>query len=175
MNNGASGVVKRSHLKEDAALGPNPMANGRVHKSRPQQHKDQHGRKLHAAGKRADHERRRQHGKRHLEDDEKIRGNTARRRLDVNAPQKHVIRPHIGMLRGKQLQLRLHQRQRRAQLVGGVAGELPLGGKGVIQPLQHLIEGLTQLPELRKHIFIDPHMIGPVSIGSSISKSGSVC
>ena len=102
MNNGASGIVKRSHFKEDAALGPNPMANGRVHKSRPQQHKDQHGRKLHAAGKRADHERRRQHGKRHLEDDEKIRGNTARRRLDVNAPQKRVIQAaYESVTRGK--------------------------------------------------------------------------
>ena len=85
------------------------------------------------------------------------------------------LRPHIGMLRGKQLQLRLHQRQRRAQLVGGVAGELPLGGKGVIQPLQHLVERAAQLPELRKHIFIDPHMIGLGSIGLSTLKNGSVC
>ncbi len=49
------------------------------------------------------------------------------------------------MLRGKQLQLRLHQRQRRAQLVGSVAGELPLGGKGIVQPLQHLVERAAQL------------------------------
>ena len=62
------------------------------------------------------------------------------------------------MLRGKQLQLRLHQRQRRAQLVGGVAGELPLGGKGVVQPLQHLVERAAQLPELRNGVFIDPHI-----------------
>ena len=68
------------------------------------------------------------------------------------------LRPHIGMLCGKQLQLRLHQRQRRAQLVGGVAGELPLGGKGVVQPLQHLVEGVTELPEFRQHILIDPHI-----------------
>ena len=75
------------------------------------------------------------------------------------------LRPRIEMLCGKQLQLRLHQRQRCAQLVGGVAGELPLSGKGVIQPLQHLVERAAQLPELRKHIFIDPHMIGLGSIG----------
>ena len=62
------------------------------------------------------------------------------------------------MLCGKQLQLRLHQRQRRAQLMGGVAGELPLGGKGVIQPLQHLVEGAAELLKLRKHIFIDLHI-----------------
>ena len=62
------------------------------------------------------------------------------------------------MLRRKQLQLRLHQRQRRAQLVGGVAGELPLGGKGVVQPLQHLVERASQLPELRNGVFIDPHI-----------------
>ena len=62
------------------------------------------------------------------------------------------------MLCGKQLQLRLHQRQRRAQLVGSVAGELPLGGKGVVQPLQHLVERAAQLPELRNSIFIDPHI-----------------
>ena len=77
-------------------------------------------------------------------------------------PQKREelrrFRLHIKVLCGKQLQLRLHQRQRRAQLVGGIAGELPLGGKGVVQPLQHLIEGAAELPELRKHIFVDPHI-----------------
>ena len=62
------------------------------------------------------------------------------------------------MLRGKQLQPRLHQRQRRAQLVGGVAGELPLGGKGVVQPLQHLVEGAAEPPELRQRVLIDPHI-----------------
>ena len=42
--------------------------------------------------------------------------------------------------------------------MGGVAGELPLGGKGVVQPLQHLVERAAQLPELRNSIFIDPHI-----------------
>ena len=42
--------------------------------------------------------------------------------------------------------------------MGGVAGELPLGGKGVVQPLQHLVEGAAQLLELRKHIFVDLHI-----------------
>ena len=62
------------------------------------------------------------------------------------------------MLRGKQLQLRLHQRQRRAQLVGGIASELPLGGKGIVQPLQHLVERAAQLPEFRNNVFLDPHI-----------------
>jgi len=42
--------------------------------------------------------------------------------------------------------------------VGSVAGELPLGGKGGIQPLQHLVEGAAELLKLRKHIFIDLHI-----------------
>ena len=42
--------------------------------------------------------------------------------------------------------------------MGGIAGELPLGSKGIVQPLQHLIEGVTQLPELRQNILIDPHI-----------------
>ena len=62
------------------------------------------------------------------------------------------------MLCREQLQLRLHQRQGGTQLVGGIAGELPLGGKGVVQPLQHLIEGVTQLPKLRQNILVDPHI-----------------
>ena len=62
------------------------------------------------------------------------------------------------MLSGEKLQLRLHQRQGRAQLVGGVAGELPLGGKGVVQPLQHLVEGVAELPKLRQHILVDLHI-----------------
>ena len=68
------------------------------------------------------------------------------------------FRQHIGMLRGEQLQLCLHQCQRRAQFVGSVAGELPLGGKGVVQPLQHLIERVTQLPKLRQNILVNPHI-----------------
>ena len=80
------------------------------------------------------------------------------RLLPLKGKKLHRLWPHIGMLRGKQLQLRLHQRQRRAQLVGSVAGELPLGGKGGIQPLQHLVEGAAELPELRNSVFIDPHI-----------------
>ena len=80
------------------------------------------------------------------------------RLLPLKGKKLHRLWPHIGMLRGKQLQLRLHQRQRRAQLVGSVAGELPLGGKSVVQPLQHLVERAAQLPELRNSVLIDPHI-----------------
>ena len=62
------------------------------------------------------------------------------------------------MLGGKELQLRLHQRQWCAQLVGGVAGKLPLRGKGIVQPLQHLVEGAAELPELRQHVLVDLHI-----------------
>ena len=42
--------------------------------------------------------------------------------------------------------------------MGRVAGELPLGGKGIVQPLQHLVERTAQLPEFRNNIFVDPHI-----------------
>ena len=42
--------------------------------------------------------------------------------------------------------------------MGGIAGKLPLGGKGVVQPLQHLVEGVAELPEFRQHVLIDPHI-----------------
>ena len=62
------------------------------------------------------------------------------------------------MLCGEQFQLRLHQRKRRAQLVGGVASELPLGSKGVVQPFKHLIEGMAELAELRQYVLVDLHV-----------------
>ena len=68
------------------------------------------------------------------------------------------LRQYVGMLCGEQFQLRLHQCQRCAQLVGGVPGELPLGGKGVVQPLQHLIEGMAELAELRQYVLADLHV-----------------
>ena len=42
--------------------------------------------------------------------------------------------------------------------MGGIAGELPLGGKSIVQPLQHLVERAAQLPEFRNDVFIDPHI-----------------
>ena len=68
------------------------------------------------------------------------------------------FRLHLGMLGRKQLHLRLHQRQRRAQLVGGIAGKLPLGRKAVVQAFQHLVEGSAELPEFRQHILAELHV-----------------
>ena len=59
------------------------------------------------------------------------------------------------MLCGKQLKLRLHQGKRRAQLMGGVSGELPLSGKAGVEAVKHLIEGPAELPELRQDRFGD--------------------
>ena len=42
--------------------------------------------------------------------------------------------------------------------MGGIAGELPLGGKGIVQPLQHLVERAAQLLEFWNDVFIDPHI-----------------
>ena len=42
--------------------------------------------------------------------------------------------------------------------MGGVAGKLPLGGKGVVEPLKHLVKGLAELPELRQDVLVDLHV-----------------
>ena len=79
--------------------------------------------------------------------------------LLLQKPEKlRRFRQHIGMLGAEQLQLGLHQRQRCAQLVGSISRELLLGDKGVVQPIQHLIEGAAQLPQLRQHILMDLHI-----------------
>ena len=46
----------------------------------------------------------------------------------------------IGVFRRKKLYLSLQQCQRRAQFMGGISRKLTLGGKSVIQALQHLVE-----------------------------------
>ena len=58
--------------------------------------------------------------------------------------------------------------------MGGVAGELPLCGKGVVQPLKHLIEGLTELLKLRQGILIDPHIRQIVHLHSLHLRSKAV-
>ena len=35
---------------------------------------------------------------------------------------------------------------------------MPLSGKGVVQPLQHLVEGVAELPKLRQYILVDLHI-----------------
>ena len=42
--------------------------------------------------------------------------------------------------------------------MGGVSGELPLGCEALVQPLQHLVEGVAELPEFRQHLFRDLHV-----------------
>ena len=54
------------------------------------------------------------------------------------------------------------------------AGELPLCGKGVVQPLKHLIEGLTELLKLRQGILIDPHIRQIVHLHSLHLRSKAV-
>lgn len=72
------------------------------------------------------------------------------------------------MLGRKQLQLRLHQGQGRAQLVRRVAGELPLGFKGALQPLEHTVEGAAQTAKLGRDVLAELHL-GQIA-GSTRSK-----
>jgi hypothetical protein len=54
-------------------------------------------------------------------------------------------------------------RQRRAQLVGGVGGEAALALKGGFQPVEHRVEGHRQLPQL---ITGPPRAIRPCRLAS---------
>lgn len=50
-----------------------------------------------------------------------------------------ILKPAVPL--GIGIKLRLHEGERRAKLVGGVAGKLPLGVIGPGYPYQHLVEG----------------------------------
>ena len=80
------------------------------------------------------------------------------RLLAQKADKIRRLRPRVRVLGGKQFQLRLHQRKRRAQLVRGISGELPLGAEALVQSIQHLIERGAELPELRQHLLGDLHI-----------------
>ena len=54
-----------------------------------------------------------------------------------------------------QIQPRLHQRQRRAQFMSGVAYKLLLSVEGLLQPQQHLIDGAAQPAELRRLVLAE--------------------
>ena len=54
-----------------------------------------------------------------------------------------------------QIQPRLHQRQRRAQLMGGVAYKLLLSVEGLLQPQQHLIDGAAQPAEFHRLVLAE--------------------
>ena len=62
------------------------------------------------------------------------------------------------MLIGEKLQLCLQQRQRRAQFMGGVADELPLGVKAAAQALQHFVESLGKGAKLRQGLLVKPDL-----------------
>ena len=64
----------------------------------------------------------------------------------------------IGMLDLIQLHLRLHQRKRRAQLVRGIARELPLRSKTLVKAGDHVVERGAELLELRQHVLGDLHL-----------------
>ena len=64
----------------------------------------------------------------------------------------------IGVLDLIQLHLRLHQRKRRAQLVRGVARELPLRCKTLVKAGDHVVERGAELLELRQHVLGDLHL-----------------
>ena len=79
--------------------------------------------------------------------------------LFAEKPEKiRCVRRHFGMFGSKQLKLRLHQRQRCAQLMGGIPGELALRSKTVIQTVQHSVEGAAEFLKLRQHIFGELHI-----------------
>ena len=62
------------------------------------------------------------------------------------------------MLGGKQLDLRLHERKRRPQLVRGVPRELPLCAKALVKAVDHAVERLAELLELGQHVLADLHV-----------------
>ena len=80
------------------------------------------------------------------------------RLLPQKAEEICGFRQYVRVLGREKLHLRLHQRQRCAQLMGGVSGELPLGCEALVQPLQHLVEGVAELPEFRQYLLCDLHI-----------------
>ena len=68
------------------------------------------------------------------------------------------LRQHVRVFGGKQFQLGLHQCQGGPQLVGGIASELALSDKGIVQTIQHLVEGMAELAEFRQRFLVDSHI-----------------
>ncbi len=67
VHHGAAGEVQHAPVPHQAAVAaPHHVRGRRVDDGEPQRHEPQHGRELHAFGKRADDERRRDDGERHL-------------------------------------------------------------------------------------------------------------
>ena len=64
----------------------------------------------------------------------------------------------IGVLDLIQLHLRLHQRKRRAQLVRGIARELPLRRETLVETSNHVVERGAELLELRQNVLSNLHL-----------------
>ena len=74
VNNGAAREVKRAHVKEPAALGPDPMADGGVDKGQPEYKEDDVGSELESLHNRARDKGGCDDGEHHLEcNEEKVR------------------------------------------------------------------------------------------------------
>ena len=78
--------------------------------------------------------------------------------LEEKAEEICGFRQYVRVLGREKLHLRLHQRQRCAQLMGGIPGELALRSKTVIQTVQHSVEGAAEFLKLRQHIFGELHI-----------------
>ncbi len=68
-------------------------------------------------------------------------------RLDEALDVPDLLLGRVG-LRRQYLELSPDHGQRRAQLVRGVGDELALAGKGLGEPVQHVVEGLAEHPHL---------------------------
>ena len=73
-------------------------------------------------------------------------GQALARRADAAGAHPH--RRGIVRLGQQQVGVRLHDGDRVAQLVGGVGGEAALAAEGVVEPLDHVVEGVRQPPQL---------------------------
>ena len=82
------------------------------------------------------------------------KGGQAVQLLPHRADQPGGLGIHGRVLLCKQLQLRLQNSQRSAQLVGGVTRKLPLQFKRLCQTIQHPVHRPAQLPEFLHGIFV---------------------
>ena len=80
------------------------------------------------------------------------------RLLTQQAKEVRRFRKHVGVLGGKQLKLSLHKRKRSAKFVGGISGELPLGGKALVKTVEHTVERYAELSKLRQSFLGNLHI-----------------
>ena len=80
------------------------------------------------------------------------------RLLTQQAKEVRRFRKLVGVLGGKQLKLSLHKRKRSAKFVGGISGELPLGGKALVKTVEHTVERYAELSKLRQSFLGNLHI-----------------